>query len=414
MKHRWVNWILVAVTVLCLVGGFAALGFRHATRSSSVVLASLDEVRALARAGQFSAARVLLEGYLKANPGSQSAHLLMAQLATEASSPLPDQALEHLRRIRSEGSKQAALVKFLEGKAQYQQKRYDLAEDRWNEALRLDSVVPEAGWAMLDLLDLEGRTEEAHSLGMRLHEVEPDPRDRVKLLLELARIDIDRVAPGSQVAIFEALVRQHPENLRLAQVLGLALVHDSRGEEGLEVLGDALRRHPDSPDAWDAWLTGLYDAYQFDKLASEFDRLPRAMAADPRFAKHEGIVAQNARDWPRATRAFRRAFEFEPYNGVVGYRLRQALSMAGEKADAEQFDQVYSAFQSAFKELRAVHRKALAEPALGVGPLPELYHRLALLREQMGRPDEARAWHRLVLRDAPADPVSLAALERLK
>ena len=45
---------------------------------------------------------------------------------------------------------------------------------------------------------------------------------------------------------------------------------------------------------------------------------------------------------------------------------------------------------------------------------PELYHRLAGLREQMGRFDEARAWHRLVLRDVPDDRLSLAALARLK
>jgi hypothetical protein len=32
----------------------------------------------------------------------------------------------------------------------------------------------------------------------------------------------------------------------------------------------------------------------------------------------------------------------------------------------------------------------------------------------MGRFDEARAWHRLVLRDVPNDPLSLAALARLK
>jgi hypothetical protein len=34
-----------------------------------------------------------------------------------------------------------------------------------------------------------------------------------------------------------------------------------------------------------------------------------------------------------------------------------------------------------------------------VAPHPELYHRLADLRERKGRPDEARAWHRLMLRN---------------
>ena len=50
------------------------------------------------------------------------------------------------------------MIKFLEGKAHYQQGRYDLAEDCWTEALRLDPIVPEAGWALVDLLDKEGRT----------------------------------------------------------------------------------------------------------------------------------------------------------------------------------------------------------------------------------------------------------------
>jgi hypothetical protein len=51
---------------------------------------------------------------------------------------------------------------------------------------------------------------------------------------------------------------------------------------------------------------------------------------------------------------------------------------------------------------------------LGLEPHPELYQRLASLRERMGRYDEARAWHRLVLRDSPGNALSLAALERLR
>ena len=108
-------------------------------------------------------------------------------------------------------------------------------------------------------------------------------------------MDIDQVSPGSQVLLFGPLAREHPENLPLALTLGQALVRDSRGAEGIEVLEAALRRHPDSPEAWDAWLAGLYGAFQFDRLAEEFARLPRSMADDPRFAEHEGMVAQNAR-----------------------------------------------------------------------------------------------------------------------
>jgi hypothetical protein len=63
---------------------------------------------------------------------------------------------------------------------------------------------------------------------------------------------------------------------------------------------------------------------------------------------------------------------------------------------------------------RGVYDEAIMMPTLGLQPHPELYRRLADLRERMGRTDEARAWHRRVLRDNPCDPVSLAALERLK
>jgi hypothetical protein len=80
----------------------------------------------------------------------------------------------------------------------------------------------------------------------------------------------------------------------------------------------------------------------------------------------------------------------------------------------ERVHQWYTSFEEAFKQMREVRDDAVAVPTLGVSPHPELYHRLADLRERMGRADEARAWHRLILRDDPTDAISLAALDRLK
>ena len=125
-------------------------------------------------------------------------------------------------------------------------------------------------------------------------------------------------------------------------------------------------------------------------------------------------MAQAARDWPRAVKAYRRAYAFEPFNGVVLYRLRMALRAAGETAELHRADQLLTVYQNAFKQMRPVYDEAFAIKTLGLEPRTELYHRLAGLREQMGRFDEARAWHRLVLRDVPDDALSLAALARLK
>jgi tetratricopeptide (TPR) repeat protein len=395
------------LAVLMGAGAFVACRVVRAPRD-------LDAICALAREGQFDRAQELAARYLRAFPGNDRAHLLMAQLAMDRPGAQPERALDHLRQMRPSTPEESAVVRFSAGKAHYQQKRYDLAETCWKEALELDPAVPEAGWALIDLLDFEGRAEEAHRLGMWLFEVEPDPRDRVRLLLEMSRLDIDRVAPGSAVQVFQPVWQQHPAHLSLALAVGLALVHNSQSAEGVEVLHDALQRHPDSAEAWDAWLTGLDRGYEPDRLRREFACLPRSLAADPRFAKHEGSVAQSARDWRRAASAYRRAHAFEPFNGVVLYRLRMALRAAGESAELHSIERLLTAYQDALKQLRPVYLEAFAIKTLGLEPRTELYQRLAGLREQMGRYDEARAWHRLVLRHVPNDAPSLAALARLK
>jgi tetratricopeptide (TPR) repeat protein len=175
-----------------------------------------------------------------------------------------------------------------------------------------------------------------------------------------------------------------------------------------------LQRHPDDPAVWDGVLTGLDDALRFDELVAVFRRLPEAMAADRRFVKHAGRVAQEAHDYQAAVSAYRRGWEAEPYNKVVLYRLGRMLQLVGKRDEAARLDQSFRAFEAALTELRAAYRTAKELPALGARPYPALYHRLAELREHMGRRDEACAWHRLVVRDRPDDPVSVAALQRLK
>ena len=428
------NRIVIVATAVLGVGGIIAL----VTRRSVAPAPNLAQVQALARAGQFSHAQMLLDRYLQAHAENERARLLMAQLTTESTNSQPRIALEQLAAIQTKTPKETAKIKFLEGKAHYQQGRYDLAEDCWTEALRLDPMVPEAGWVLIDLLDKEGRQEEAHRLGMRLHQIEPDPRDRVKILLEMSRLDIEMPDPVSQVPLFEPLVKEHPENLPLSVTLGLALIRANRGDEGIEILHEALRRHPDSAKAWDAWLTGLFQASETEMLAQEFARLPKAMAANPQFAKHEGMIAQIAKDWRAASRAFGRAFAFEPYNWGVCYRLDFVLRQAGDSTEYDRIHRIYETYKTAYNEMRGsfykrfepgetsdfpaqdftqqrgAYYETLAIKTLGVEPRPKLYQRLADLREKMGRLDEAQAWHRLVLRDSPDDVVSLAALKRLE
>jgi tetratricopeptide (TPR) repeat protein len=396
-------------TMSALVG-ISALVLWHSLQSPP----SLSEICALAREQKYDQAQELMTRYLRAFPTDHRAHLLMAQFAMDRPDPQPQFALQQLRYIDSGTTKERAVTWFSKGKAHYQAKRYDLAEDCWEQALALDPAVPEAGWALLDLLDFEGRVEEVHRLGMRLYETEPDPQDRVHLLLEMSRIDMDKVAPGSQVQVFKPVWMEHSENLALALVVGLALVHDSQPEEGLRVLRDALARHPGALDAWDGWLTGLEDGFQPEQLRQEFGRIPGRLATNPRFAKHEGAVARGLGDWPRAIASYRRAYSHEPFNGQVLYRLQMALRVTGDRAEWSKVNERLTAYQNAFKQMRGVYTEALGIRTLGLEPHPHLYAKLAELREQLGRFDEAKAWHRLILEDDPGNALSLAALARLK
>lgn len=400
---------VVLVALLSLIGIGAVVSWRGIQTPPS-----LEEIRALGRKHQFEQAQGLLRNYLRLFPADDQAHLLMAQLCMDRQEPQPDVALAHLQRIRTETRQATALLRFYEGRAHYQEKRYDLAETRWEEALALDPIVPEAGWALLDLLDLEGRLEETHQLAMRLHEVEPDPGDRTRLLMEVIRLDVEKVAPGSVVQVFEPVWKAHPENLALGLLLGSALTYNSQSAEGIEVLRDTLHRHPKSVKAWEGWLAGLDDGHEPDLLRQEFSRLPREFATDPRFAKIEGSVAQGLHDWPRAVDAYRRAYEFEPYNGVILYRLRMALRAVGKTGEADRIEKLRTDYETAFKQLRSVYFEAKEIRTLGLRPHSDICHRIADLREKMGRFDEARAWHHLILRFAPTDLVSLAAIERLK
>jgi tetratricopeptide (TPR) repeat protein len=433
-QGRLKNLIGLLAAVALLIGGIVLLLNGRAIGPAP----NLEEIRALARVRQFDRAQGLLQRYLRDHPGDGRARLLMADFATQPNNPQPSLALEHVHAIRPDSPKQAARAKFFEGKAYYQQGRYDLAETCWTEAMRLDPLVPEAGWILVDLLDKESRTPEAHRIGMCMHEIEPDPVDRVRILLEMSRLDIETPEPLSQVQLFEPLIKEHPEILPLSLTVGVGLIRVNRSSDGLEMIEGTLKRYPASAEVWDAWLNALYLASEADRLAEEFARLPAGLADDPRFAKHAGMIAQIARDWPKAAAAYRRAFAFEPFNWGVCYRLRFVLRQTGEAAELDRLNQLYESYKNAYKEMRGsfferfepgetsdfrsddfthergAYYETLSIKTLGVKPHPDLYQRFADLREKMGRFDEARAWHRLVIRDSPGNALSLAALERLK
>ena len=235
----------------------------------------------------------------------------------------------------------------------------------------------------------------------------------MRLLLELLRPDARPPAPGSIAMLLEPVVRQNSHDLHSAIALGLAMVRNGELDRGLDLLRPTVERHPENPVAWEAWLTGLDDGGRIDELGAALDRIPPALAADPRFARFRGRVAQERHDWRAAAGEYRRSLRHDPHDAKLRYRLALALRQVGASAEAEPLERDHRAYQAALIEARPLYEEANAIKTLGVEPHPELYRRLADHRERMGRRDEARAWYRLALHDRPNDQVSRAAIQRL-
>jgi tetratricopeptide (TPR) repeat protein len=408
-----VTWTLALAMLVCLAAA-SWLVVQAARRARRPTLREVPQVGRLAAAGRFEEANQRVEAALTLDPDNSRLRVMAAQLALDRPDPQPERALAHLARFRSADPPLAARARLAEGKAAYALLRCEQAESCWLEALRLDPQVPEAAWALLDLYYLEGRPDEARRLALRQHAIEPDPRDRVQLLLELVRQDVEPPEPGSLAARFAPVVRAHPDDRHAVLALGLALVRNSQADTGLALLDDATRRWSDSHDAWDALLTGLDATGQPERLAATWDRLPLHWRQDDRLARHAGNAAWSRHDWAGAARAYRRAWVNRPDDATSAYRLARALHALGQHDQAAPCDRFVREAQAAQVETLDLYKQADALDDLGRRPHGRLYRRLADNRQLLGRYEEARAWHRLVLRDRPDDLYSRTALERLE
>jgi tetratricopeptide (TPR) repeat protein len=367
--------------------------------------ASIDRVDRLLAAGRFDEAEGRLLDYLRANPDDQNARLILARASVERPDPKPDLALEQLRRLRPANPQSAAALKSVEGDAQYLGRRYDAAEASWLEALRLDPKVPEVGFRLLNIYAIQGRDDDSRRLALRLFVVEPDPHDRVQLLLQSIRHDAHAIEVGSIIHELGPVVDENPGDVRSALALGHALVRIGRQDEGLEMLREAVESHRDMVEAWDAYLWGLREVGRIDELARALADLPPAMAADPRADASRGAIAAHRLDWEAATRAYRRAWEARPSDTALAYRLGLALRNAKNDAETQSLTARLNEVAAAFEKLRDLYDRLNALPDVEATSNRGLFAEVAAALEPLGRVDEAWAWTQLSKGVPPGTPL---------
>jgi tetratricopeptide (TPR) repeat protein len=418
MKPRRVPLIIVGIVCFSAI---IAAGWVVFSPPPSLDVARFKDLRS---AGRYEAAAKLLESHLERLPGDEHAHLLLAQLLLERPDPAPDdaaeverasQAIAHLESVRASQLRgmDAALVELLRGKALFTLGDWDGSETALARALKLDPLVPEAGWGLLNQYYLEGRAKDAQALALRMHAIEPDRRDRVQFLLELIRQDAQPPDPASLVEVLAPIVAERPKQVRTTLTYGLALVRSSQIDAGLDVLKNFVEANPESVEGWATLLGALDDASRPEVYAQTFAQLPPALANDPRFTRHRARVAQERQDWPSAVASYREAIIQDPLESTLLYRLGLSLRSAGQEQEAEQILDRFSRYKSGMEDVRALYTEANNQRSLGYVVDVDLYKRLGDLRERMLRPAEARAWYSLAMEASPEDREAASAIERL-
>ena len=380
----------------------------------------------LAESGRYAQAEPKLAAYLAYDPSNARAGLAMANVLMNLEPPKVAEAIERLDAIRAANPSQAAHALMIRGKAHRALDQPGKAESEWREALRRDPMVAEAGMLLLELYYTEGRNDEQHQLALRLHRSEPDPIDRVRLLLEAMRPDAEPLAAAGVIALFRPVVKEHPDDLYPALAYYRALAKDGTGiDEALTGLRRLTEAHPDDLACWDGLLYAMAPV-DLDNLESTIAKLPPEIASSRKLARYRGQLAESKRDFAAAIAQYNLALTEAPADREILHRLGEVLKLAGRETESQAVKRRETEVEAARVELRGikgrepqegrlgVFEEATSLPNLGRTPAAPIYQKLASIRERMGHPDEALAWHKLALRDAPEDAESRAAVDRLE
>jgi Flp pilus assembly protein TadD len=202
-------------------------------------------------------------------------------------------------------------------------------------ALALDPDDAGSRYNLGRILRLEGDNDAAVAEFERALASKPDPRLRQSLEanLGLAYIELRRYAPAA--AIYETLVRSHPERAEYRTSLATAL--DGLGETGraLEQAREAARLKPDLPEAHRLVGSLLRTRGDLDTALAAARHAVEVAPAEPRALALLATLLLDLGRTGEALQVARRLVEAAPSHAQGHYLLAQALLAQGDRQEAE-------------------------------------------------------------------------------
>jgi tetratricopeptide (TPR) repeat protein len=282
-----------------------------------------------------------------------------------------------------------AEARFLEGRSLWKLNRWQAAEARWNRALELDPRVPQAGFHLLKFYYVEQRLPESRELALKLYEVEPEPRDRTLLLLELLRIDHERLTPAETVLMLEPVIALEPQNYHALRAVGFSYVELNRVADGLALIERAIQLDPAASDNWFALASSLDMGGNSQRFGELWKNIPEAAREEPRMLRLHGHWAESLGEFAEAERDYRRVLEADPADGKTHYALARLLRRRGAVAEANEHERISIEIDAVRERLMACYADATR---LNYDPPAELCREISQLCRTLHRPREADLW----------------------
>jgi tetratricopeptide (TPR) repeat protein len=351
------------------------------------------------QSGNLAAAETLLGAIRRLRAPTSLDRCLEAQIAV-AGGRL-DEALSALRQVPPDDPA-AGQALLLTGRIERQRNLTRAAEAAFRKALACDPGLAEAHRELIYLLGLQLRRREVDAEFKALSRRTPLSHHEL-YTWGLSHFNfLQNVWTRDTADHLQAFLVADPEDrfsrLALASILLKSLEMEPMVERTLEPLPRS------DPEA-----TALRIALNLErgKIEDAVARLKDAPEGSPHLSRIRGQLALRRGDSAAAIRHFREALSDEPYDRVALSELGKALTLRGDRVEAERYLTQARSLDEVYDLLSRIRRPDREnEPADLI--------RLGRSCEAAGLLDESRGWYLLAISRNPLDSEAQQALLRLK
>lgn len=290
---------------------------------------------------------------------------------------------------------------FLEGETFKLVNRAKEAEAAWKACIADDPLHPVpprmfhgAAKDLVTLYLLEGRIDEARQVLWRAYD-EATPEERPGVLATRVRLELERIDHNEAAGRLREYLAADPEDHEVTRALAVeehAIGDEDSATRDIEA---CLRRRPDEPTTWRAWLEILNDRGDVEGFRSAIARLPSTTDGDARVWMYRGIEHQRDGDNAGALEDFRRSSKLAPFDAEILYKLgRTELALGSTVPGREHVArsrELYKAYEDLRDGYQSFLEQARRSPRDDVGYRSAI-EKLATSCRALGWTREADAW----------------------